>query len=121
MLIDKILAQIAPHDCLGCFAEGTLLRRTIADELLPTLKIRFDVVERSQITRVITELKLEQNLQDDFNQQREVGKLAKVRYLVFGSVTRLGGVSVNARLVENPPVTGVETDCDRTAVHERKQ
>ncbi len=25
MLIDKILSQIAPHECLGCFAEGALV------------------------------------------------------------------------------------------------
>src|SRR5262249_16696488 len=74
--------------------------KTIAEELLPTLKPRFDVVERGQIAKVLNELKFEQTALDDPNQQREFGKLAKIRFLVLGSVQRLAGVSVNARLVD---------------------
>lgn len=74
--------------------------KTIAEELLPTLKPRFDLVERGQIAKVLDELKFEQNALDDPNQQREFGKLAKIRFLVLGSVQRLAGVSVNARLVD---------------------
>ncbi|HEX5272225.1 MAG TPA: hypothetical protein VFW33_17130, partial [Gemmataceae bacterium] len=51
--------------------------RTIAENLLPGFRPRFDLVEREQ-----------------------VGKLARVRYLVVGSVTPLCGLTVNARLVE---------------------
>jgi tetratricopeptide (TPR) repeat protein len=72
----------------------------LAEELLPQLKPRFDLVERSQVGKVIAELKLEQAGLDDPGAQRELGKLAKVRYLVLGSIYRLGGVTVQARLVD---------------------
>lgn len=73
--------------------------RSVAEELLPMFKTRFDLVERSQVSKVLAELKLEQGL-DDPAQQREVGKLARVRYLVLGSVYPLAGVTVQARLVD---------------------
>lgn len=81
---------------LGLAASG----RAFAEELLPHLKPRFDLVERQQVARILEELKLEAGWLDDPQQQREVGKLVKVRYLVLGSVTRLGGVTVHARLVD---------------------
>ena len=74
--------------------------RTIAEELLPFFKLRFDLVERGQIGKVIQELKLEESFGDDPDQQRELARLAKVRYLVLGSVSRLSGVTVSARLVD---------------------
>jgi tetratricopeptide (TPR) repeat protein len=74
--------------------------RVLAEELLPNFKDRFDLVERGQIARVMAELKLEAGRLDNDQDQREVGKLAKVRYLVLGSITRLGGLSANARLVD---------------------
>src|SRR5262245_12687804 len=74
--------------------------RTIAEELLPHFKARFDLVERSQIGKVVAELKLEESFVDDVDQQRELARLAKVRYLVLGSVSRLSGVTVSARLVD---------------------
>ncbi len=75
--------------------------RAVAEELLPVLKARFDVVEREQINRVLTELQLEAGelAASDFGQQ-EVGRLARVRYLIVGSVYPLSGVTINARLVE---------------------
>jgi tetratricopeptide (TPR) repeat protein len=73
--------------------------RTIAEELLPHLKPRFDLVERGQITKVVDELKLEAGI-FHADSQREVGKLAKLDYLVVGSVSDLGGLTVNARLVD---------------------
>lgn len=74
--------------------------RTIAEELLPHFKTRFDLVERGQINKVIAELKLEDSFADDPDDQRELARLARVRYLVVGSVSPLSGVTVSARLVD---------------------
>jgi tetratricopeptide (TPR) repeat protein len=74
--------------------------RVLAEELLPYFKPRFDLVERAQIARVAQELNVDTTYQTDAAQQREVGSLAKVRYLVLGSVRRLGQVIVQARLVD---------------------
>jgi ComF family protein len=35
MLIDRILSQLAPHECLGCFAEGALLCADCSRYLIP--------------------------------------------------------------------------------------
>jgi tetratricopeptide (TPR) repeat protein len=75
--------------------------RTIAENLLPSFKPRFDLVEREQLGKVLDELRLESSdvaANDEARQQ--VGRLARVRYLVVGSVTPLCGLTVNARLVE---------------------
>jgi tetratricopeptide (TPR) repeat protein len=75
--------------------------RTIADELLPALKARFDVVERGQLQRLLGEMQLEAgDLAANASGQQELGRLAKVRYLILGSVFPLNGVTINARLVE---------------------
>jgi tetratricopeptide (TPR) repeat protein len=75
--------------------------RTLAEELLPAFKRRFDLVERGQLSKVIEELHLEASeLAENESDRREVGRLAKVRYLVLGSVTPLGGIVANARLVD---------------------
>ncbi|MCI0641674.1 MAG: hypothetical protein L0Y72_25985 [Gemmataceae bacterium] len=74
--------------------------RTFAEEMLPHFKAKFDLVERGQVSAVIQELKFDPRFLDDPEQQRELGKLAKVRYLVLGSVSRLAGITVNARLVD---------------------
>src|SRR5262249_34711654 len=75
--------------------------RTIAEELLPAFKPRFDLIERGQIAKVLDELRLEaSDLVTNENCQREVGNLARVRYMVLGSVTPLCGITVNARLVD---------------------
>src|SRR5207244_2535665 len=77
-----------------------LVGRTVAEELLPHFKGRFDLVERGQVDRILDELKLEANdLVGAPEGQREVGRLARIRYLVVGSITSLNGVTVNARLV----------------------
>src|SRR5207237_3888549 len=77
--------------------------RTLAEELLPAFKPRFDLVERGQLGRVLDELKLDTaGLGDNPEARREVGRLARLRYLVVGSVTPLNGVTVHARLVEVP-------------------
>ncbi len=75
--------------------------RTIAENLLPAFKPRFDLVEREQFGKVLDELRLESNdLAGNDEARQQVGKLARVRYLVVGSVTPLCGLTVNARLVE---------------------
>ncbi|MCI0378933.1 MAG: tetratricopeptide repeat protein [Gemmataceae bacterium] len=74
--------------------------RTFAEEMLPHFKAKFDLVERGQVSAVIQELKFDPRFLDDPEQQRELGKVAKVRYLVLGSVSRLAGITVNARLVD---------------------
>jgi tetratricopeptide (TPR) repeat protein len=74
--------------------------RTLADELLPAFQSRFDVAERGQLNQVIGELKLEAGDLNAGANQAEIGRLAKVRYLVVGSVARLGVLTVNARLVD---------------------
>ena len=75
--------------------------RVVADELLPAFKQRFDLVERGQLKQVVEELRLEAGaLADDADGRREVGRLARLRYLVVGSITPLNGVTVHARLVD---------------------
>jgi tetratricopeptide (TPR) repeat protein len=90
--------SVADFDARG--EVGADLGKTLAENLLPEFKARFDLVEREQIGKVLDELKLEGNLSEDDRGRREVGRLAKVRYLVVGSVSRLGGLAINARLVD---------------------
>jgi len=78
-----------------------LAGRTLAEELLPYFKPRFDLAEREQINQVLGELKLEAAaVPDNPEGRQEVGRLARVRYMVVGSLTPLQGVTVNARLVD---------------------
>jgi tetratricopeptide (TPR) repeat protein len=78
-----------------------LVGKTIAEELLPSLKPRFDVVERGQLAKAFEDLKLQAGeLAGNLKGQGEVGDLLKARYLVLGSVTRFGGLIANARLVD---------------------
>ncbi len=75
--------------------------RVLAENLLPAFRPRFDLVEREQVGKVLDELRLEASAvaaSDEARQQ--VGRLARVRYLVVGSVTPLCGLTVNARLVD---------------------
>src|SRR5439155_4339017 len=75
--------------------------RTVAEELLPAFKSRFDLVERDQLRRVFDDLRLQgADLIDQEAGRRELARLAGARYLVVGSVTPLGGVSVHARLLD---------------------
>jgi tetratricopeptide (TPR) repeat protein len=75
--------------------------RSIAEELLPAFRSRFDLVERGQLSKVIDELRLDSSdLAGNAEGRRELGRLARVQYLVVGSVSPLCGITVNARLVE---------------------
>jgi tetratricopeptide (TPR) repeat protein len=91
--------------------------RTVAEELLPQFKKKYDLVERGQIRKVLDELKLEaSDLADNDDDRREVGRLAKVRYLVVGSISRLSGLHVNARLVDMS--TGLVVQTARVAARD---
>jgi tetratricopeptide (TPR) repeat protein len=90
---------------LGIPAAG----QVVAEELLPTFKTRFDLVERGQVEKLIEELDLADGIQNNPDQQRELGKLARVRFLVLGSVRRLGDVTVQARLVDTTSGLIVQT------------
>jgi hypothetical protein len=75
--------------------------RSVAEELLPALKSRFDVVERGQVGRVLEELQVQSaDLIDQPASRQEVGRLAGVKYVVVGSLTPLCGITAQARLVE---------------------
>src|SRR5262249_22339587 len=55
----------------------------------------------AQLSRLAEEMKLEtSNLFETNAGRRELGDLAKVRYMVVGSVSPVGGITVQARLVE---------------------
>ena len=73
----------------------------IAEELIGQMRPRYDVVERSQVKTILAAMKLEADdmVTDDVS-RTEFGKLAKARYIVIGSVNRIGGIHVNARLVD---------------------
>lgn len=84
--------------------------RFIADELLPAFKSRYDLVERSQIEQIALDLKVEKHgVLDDELVRRELGKAAKVRFLVVGSVTPVSGITVQARLVDTETGLIVQT------------
>jgi colicin import membrane protein len=75
--------------------------KRFAEELLPAFKSRFDLVEREQIVKIVDELKLQQSdLADTDKGRLEVGRLAKVRFLVLGSISSNAGLTMNARLVD---------------------
>ncbi len=76
--------------------------RVIAEELMPAFRGRFDVVDRQQLDKVIGELHLQAgDLWNSDEPRRELGKIAKIRYLVLGSVTpTFGGIAVHGRMVE---------------------
>lgn len=78
-----------------------LVGKTIAEEILPHFKGRFDLVERGQLESVLGELKLASaSLGTNEVARTQVAQLAKARFLVVGSVGRLNGLTVNARLVD---------------------
>jgi len=73
----------------------------VAEELVGHMRPRFDVVERSQVKSLMEEMKLDnESLLVNDTGRTEFGRLAKARYVVVGSVNRLSGIHVNARLVD---------------------
>lgn len=81
----------------------------VADELLPTFKARFDLIDREQVDKAFKDLNLGAGFQNNPEQQREVGRIARARFLVLGSVRRLGAVTVQARLVDTSSGLIVQT------------
>ncbi|MFL5341791.1 MAG: hypothetical protein ACJ8F7_16725, partial [Gemmataceae bacterium] len=71
----------------------------MADELMPHLKARYDLVDRDQINRIAEDLRAERITDDDLSQQ-QLGQAAKVQYLIVGSITPVAGFTVQARLVD---------------------
>ncbi len=75
--------------------------RRFAEELLPAFKQRYDLVEREQIGKLLDELKLQaSDLASNDAGRQQLGQLARLRYLVLGSVFVDRCVTVNARLVD---------------------
>jgi tetratricopeptide (TPR) repeat protein len=74
--------------------------RVVAEELMGRFRPRFDVVERAQLNRILDELRIGTDDLAHGGTGSEVARLARVRYVVVGSVTPLAGVTVQARLVE---------------------
>ena len=75
--------------------------KALGENLLPEFKSRFDLVERQQIGKVLAELQLEAGAVTDNPQGRDaLARLAKVRYLVVGSISPQQGVTVQARLLD---------------------
>lgn len=84
--------------------------RFVADELLGAFQARYDLVESSQIARIMDDLKLSNTgVVDDDLARREIGKAAKARFLVIGSITPVSGITVQARLVDTETGLIVQT------------
>jgi tetratricopeptide (TPR) repeat protein len=82
----------------------------IAEELVNFMRPRFDVVERSQVKALLSELKIDAGtLATNDTSRTEFGRIAKARYVVLGSVNRLSGVHINARLVDTQTGLVVQT------------
>ncbi len=74
--------------------------RAVSEVLLRHFSPRFDVLERTRLRNVLDELQLRGDELGHGASGREIAQLAKVRYLVVGSVTPLAGVTVQACLIE---------------------
>jgi tetratricopeptide (TPR) repeat protein len=73
----------------------------VANELLPLFQGKYDLLARSQLAKATEDLKLpETALAEDDAARRELGQLAKTRYLVVGNVNPVAGITVQARMVE---------------------
>ncbi|MFM7150509.1 MAG: hypothetical protein ACKO23_11750, partial [Gemmataceae bacterium] len=84
--------------------------RIVAAELLPHFRPRFDVVEQAQIQRIMAEMNLPaSDVGDSLTAREQLGKATRLRYLVVGSLSSLGGVTLQARLVEVPTGLVVQT------------
>ncbi|MCG8572289.1 MAG: CsgG/HfaB family protein [Spirochaetes bacterium] len=61
----------------------------------------FTVIERTQLKKILNELKLTLNDDFDDNTALEIGKLAKAKIVMLGSVTKLGErITINARGID---------------------
>ncbi|QVL32444.1 hypothetical protein KIH39_00570 [Telmatocola sphagniphila] len=75
--------------------------QAIAEEILPHFRGKYDIVEHSQVREVVEQLKLgDTNWANDQKTFGQVGQIVKANYMVVGSVSKIFGISVNARLVD---------------------
>ncbi len=74
--------------------------KTVAELLLTKFgQDRYQLVERSQLDALLKEIDLTIALVRD-NPEKAYGKLKGVKYLVLGSVNKLGNITVTARIVD---------------------
>jgi tetratricopeptide (TPR) repeat protein len=101
LIMEKRRDRLAVADFEVCGDVGVpAAGQVVAEALMDRFKPRFDVVERSRLRRVLEELNIGTDELAQVGMGSEVSRLAKVRYVVVGSVTPLAGVTVQARLVE---------------------
>ncbi|MSR53727.1 MAG: tetratricopeptide repeat protein [Gemmataceae bacterium] len=82
----------------------------IGEELIGHMKPRFDVVERSQVRTLFAQMKLDNNeLTSNDDAREEFGRIVQARFVVLGSVNRVAGIHVNARLVDTQTGLIVQT------------
>ena len=74
--------------------------QAVAEQLLPKFGERFQVVERSQLEAILKEHDLTMAQIVDNPAILAGKKIEGVRYLVLGSVSKLGNISISARLVD---------------------
>ncbi|VTS04578.1 CsgG/HfaB family protein [Tuwongella immobilis] len=75
--------------------------KQIGEELLPTFKPQFDLVERSQLQAIAQELKLASAEFGDLGGARDAfARMTRARYLVVGSISALDGWTARARLID---------------------
>lgn len=92
---------------------GSLAETEMASLLLETK--RFDVIERSQISAIMSEQKLSNSGIVNENDASEIGKISGVKYLVLGTVSNVRYV-VTQKRTEN----GVSEDVDAAIVLQLK-
>jgi TolB-like protein len=91
---------VADFEILGDI-NTPLFGRTVAEELLPAFKGRFELVAAEPLTRICNDLRLQPaDMIDRDVARREIARLARVRYVVVGSVAQLGDVIAHARLLD---------------------
>lgn len=93
---------IAITDFSPVSVHPTSLERFLSEEFITriTLTQTFNVVERSQISRIMTELKLSLSDFADPQYVKQTGKLLGADYLLIGTITDVKfGLKVNARII----------------------
>lgn len=84
-------------------AKDIQLANSITENLITAIinNGNYDVIERVQLNKIFEELKFSSG--DEFDDQEiiEIGKLAKAKLALLGSVTKLGStISINTRIIE---------------------
>ena len=106
----KARLAVLDFKLLGAVPEKTA-GQIIADLLMVRLNDRYDVYERSQLQKLLSEHKLKMtDLVDRDDLAATFGKLKGLRFLVLGSIAKLG---------DNYIVTARSVDCETGKVGER--